>query len=91
MNGDVFPGRNTIPRLRSGFINGLLKVIGGAVLPKSASEYSAALLEGLNEGVIAFDLQRKAVLANGASIRLLGLAGQEVTGRRGRRALRRTP
>lgn len=51
-------------------------------MPKSASEYSAALLEGLNEGVIAFDLQRKAVLANGASIRLLGLAGQEVAGRR---------
>ena len=51
-------------------------------MPKSASEYSTALLEGLNEGLIAFDLQRKAVLANGASIRLLGLAGQEVAGRR---------
>ena len=51
-------------------------------MPKSASEYSTALLEGLNEGVIAFDLQRNAVLANGASIRLLGLAGQEVAGRR---------
>ncbi|MDE2998813.1 MAG: ATP-binding protein [Gemmatimonadota bacterium] len=49
-------------------------------MPKSASEY-AALLEGLNEGVIAFDRRRAVVLANGASIRLLGLAGQEVVGR----------
>ena len=51
-------------------------------MPRSASEYSAALLEGLNEGVIAFDRHRFAVLANGASIRLLGLAGQEVVGRK---------
>ncbi len=50
-------------------------------MPKSAAEYSAALLEGLNEGVIAFDRHRSAVLANGASIRLLGLAGPEVIGR----------
>ena len=50
-------------------------------MPKSASEYSAALLEGLNEGVIAFDRHRVAVLANRASIRLLGLAGPGVVGR----------
>ncbi|MDE2888184.1 MAG: ATP-binding protein [Gemmatimonadota bacterium] len=49
-------------------------------MPKSASEY-AALLEGLNEGVIAFDRHRIVVLANAASIRLLGLAGQAVVGR----------
>ena len=50
-------------------------------MPKSAAEYSAALLEGLNEGVIAFDRHRSAVLANRASIRLLGLPGPGVIGR----------
>lgn len=47
---------------------------------KSVSEY-AALLEGLNEGVIAFDRNRSVLLANGASVRLLGLAEQEAVGR----------
>lgn len=49
-------------------------------MPRSASEY-AALLEGLNEGVIAFDRHRIVLLANGASVRLLGLAEQEAVGR----------
>ncbi len=50
-------------------------------MPKSSAEYSAALVQSLNEGVIAFDHHRFAVLANGASIRLLGLAGRKVIGR----------
>ena len=50
-------------------------------MPKSAVDYGIVLLEGLNEGVIAFDRHRCAVLANGASIRLLGLSGRDVIGR----------
>ena len=50
-------------------------------MSKSAADYSIELLEGLNEGVIAFDRDRCAVLANGASILLLGLAGRDVIGR----------
>lgn len=50
-------------------------------MSKSAADYSIELLEGLSEGIIAFDRHRCAVLANGASIRLLGLAGRDVIGR----------
>ncbi len=50
-------------------------------MPKSAAEYSAALLDGLNEGVIAFNRHRSAVLVNGASIRLLELPGPDVIGK----------
>ena len=50
-------------------------------MSNSAADCGIELLEGLNEGVIAFDRHRCAVLANGASIRLLGLAGRDVIGR----------